>query len=402
MSVGLSPRTKAMIVESFQYTGNKTKTADQFDVSPRTVGRVVKEYDWVMENLLYTAIFKEMDVLVMPDNYLSDIDEDVFNDVLVDYGFIEKGESWSDYTEDGDTIGDIIDRILKTLNDEEDDDTESWSDMSTGEAWLEEQEEVESDDPIEEYEWQLVATAQSITVTRTNEEGTDSVEIAKGSDNFRKAWAIIREVDMTEEEQVNIASEEIYTMADPKLAIEKFTQGNITVDVKNEILYYKDNVVHNSLTNRIIDMTMNRGIEGGQALLNFLEKLMENPSYRAVNSLYDFLSHNDIEIASNGNFYAWKRVRSDYTDVHSGTFDNSVGATPSMPRNMVNEDPEQTCSHGLHVAAKHYLGNFCGPITLKCEVDPRDVVAIPTDYNNSKMRTCRYTVVEDVTGKFSF
>jgi hypothetical protein len=191
-------------------------------------------------------------------------------------------------------------------------------------------------------------------------------------------------------------------MADPKSAIEKFSQGKLTVNVKEECVYYDGNPIHNSLTNRVIRMVTMRGIEGTQSLINFLEKLMENPSYRAVNSLYDFMQHNDIEINGEGNFYAWKRVRDNYTDCHTGTFDNSVGAEPSMPRNMVNEDPEQTCSRGLHVAAEHYLSSFHGNVTIKCEVNPKDVVSCPIDYNFAKLRTCRYKVVEDVSNQFNY
>lgn len=34
---------------------------------------------------------------------------------------------------------------------------------------------------------------------------------------------------------------------------------------------------------------------------------------------------------------------------------------------------------------------------LLCEVDPADIVAIPRDYNNSKIRTCAYTPLSEYT-----
>lgn len=391
MSVGLQPTTKYDIVDDFQSTGNKTKTAEKFGVSPRTVGRVINEYDDRMNDPIYAAIYKEMDVLVMPDNYLSDIDRDQLNDTLIDYGFLEDSYTIDDFIKnEEEPIGVILQRIACT-------DSVGGEEEELDEMLI----EVELE-PEEKVDWQLVATAQSITVTKTDSTGSDSVEVSKGTDNFRKAWQTLREVDMSDEVQVDIAAEEIYTLGNPALAIEKFSQGALTVDVKAEKIYWGDIEVHNSLTSRIIKMIYQNGLKGVQSLVNFLEKLMENPSYRAVNSLYDFLQHNDIEINQDGNFYAWKKVRSDYTDVHTGTFDNSVGKEVSMPRNMVNEDPEQTCSAGLHVAALHYVSCFGGDKLLKCEVDPRDVVAIPIDYKNSKMRTCRYKVVEDVTGKVRY
>jgi hypothetical protein len=144
------------------------------------------------------------------------------------------------------------------------------------------------------------------------------------------------------------------------------------------------------------------GDTGVTTLLNFLEKLMENPSRRAVNELYGFLQANDIEIAEDGDFLAWKKVREDYLDIHSGTIDNSPGANPRVARNMVDEDSNQTCSYGLHVCSKSYLphfGNSTDSRIVQVKVNPKDVVAVPADYNNAKMRTAGYHVIGDVTGR---
>jgi len=349
----LTEEDRFKIFKTFLINGNKTKTAEMYCVSARTVGRIVKEYE------------------------SKDTDEELPTVVLT--ALEQLGASLDN---------EFVDAMEKEIIEE----------LSNPDA------SDEGSSLIDNFDWNLIATAKSITVTKTNKTSseTNSVEIAKGSDNFRSAWAIIRETDMSDEDEVAISADEIFTMADPESAIEKFSQGKLTVNVKEECVYYDGTPIHNSLTNRVISMVTMRGIEGTQSLINFLEKLMENPSYRAVNSLYDFMQHNDIEINSEGNFYAWKRVRNDYTDCHSGTFDNSVGAEPSMPRNMVNEDPEQTCSRGLHVAAKHYLSHFHGTITIKCEVDPKDVVSCPIDYANSKLRTCKYKVVEDVSNQFNY
>jgi hypothetical protein len=74
-----------------------------------------------------------------------------------------------------------------------------------------------------------------------------------------------------------------------------------------------------------------------------------------------------------------------------------------MARNKVQDDPSVTCSYGLHVAALGYavydqakLGD--GRVVV-VKVNPRDVVSVPTDYNNQKMRVCEYTVVEDYKGE---
>jgi len=139
-----------------------------------------------------------------------------------------------------------------------------------------------------------------------------------------------------------------------------------------------------------------------EPLVEFARNLQKNPSFRSVQQLFSFLEKNDHPITDNGCFIAYKKVRSDFKDVHSGTFDNSVGQVVEMPRNQVNEDPNQTCSAGLHVANFDYASNFyAGGVMLEVEVNPADVVAVPTDYNESKMRVCRYKVLSVVEQEVS-
>jgi hypothetical protein len=72
-----------------------------------------------------------------------------------------------------------------------------------------------------------------------------------------------------------------------------------------------------------------------------------------------------------------------------------------MPRNQVNEDPNQTCSYGLHVANFDYASGFGSGHMLEVEVHPADVVAIPVDYNQAKMRVCKYKVIGVVEQELS-
>jgi len=88
-------------------------------------------------------------------------------------------------------------------------------------------------------------------------------------------------------------------------------------------------------------------------------------------------------------------VRSDFTDCHTGKFDNSPGQVVTMPRNEVNEDKDQTCSSGLHFCSLSYLSSFYGDKVVILKINPRDVVSIPSDYNNAKGRCCRYEVIEE-------
>lgn len=184
----------------------------------------------------------------------------------------------------------------------------------------------------------------------------------------------------------------------PINAVKRFCEGNIEVDEVNDILRYKGYELHNTLVDRILSM-MSEGFDVSP-MINFLNNLMENPSKRAVDELYSFLEVGKLPITEDGCFLAYKRVRHDYKDIYSGKFDNSIGAVVEMPRNMVDEDKDRTCSQGLHFCSLEYLPHY-GDVennrVMIVKINPRDVVAIPSDYNNTKGRTCRYEVIGEHT-----
>jgi len=170
------------------------------------------------------------------------------------------------------------------------------------------------------------------------------------------------------------------------------------VTVRNGVVYWHDTPMDNSLTKRILKM-----ISDGfnvLPLVTFMDRLMDNPSGRAVKELYRFLECNDLPITEDGYFLAYKNVREDYLDRHSRKYDNSVGKTCSMPRNEVMDDPNQTCSAGLHFCSMHYLNSMWGHggHTMVVKINPKDVVSIPVDYDNSKGRCCEYTVIAEHMG----
>lgn len=187
------------------------------------------------------------------------------------------------------------------------------------------------------------------------------------------------------------------TLVDIPKAVEDFSGGAVRV-VADEV-QYKGKTIHNSLTRRMLEM-MREGFDI-MPLANFLSNIQKNPSFRAVNELYGFLEKNRLPITDDGHFLAYKRIREDFTDIYSGTFDNHPGQVCSMERNEVDEDKDVTCSTGLHFCSIEYLPQF-GTVGAKdkdnvviLKINPADVVAIPSDYNNAKGRTCRYEVVDN-------
>jgi hypothetical protein len=182
---------------------------------------------------------------------------------------------------------------------------------------------------------------------------------------------------------------------DPAVKIKSLFAKYETVEVKDGLLYVDGDVVDSVVSERLIQMLSNE--VDVLPVLKFVYRLRLNPSSRAVNELYTFLEHKCLPLTESGTFLAYKAVRPNYHDKHSGKFDNSVGNVLSMPRNKVDDNKDAGCSYGFHAGTLEYASGFASQndkIVL-VEIDPADVVSIPVDCNFQKLRTCRYKVVEE-------
>jgi hypothetical protein len=186
--------------------------------------------------------------------------------------------------------------------------------------------------------------------------------------------------------------ETVKDVIEPKKVVLNYGQGHVSV--QGETLFWKGQEFHGALARRMIVM-LQEGFSI-EPMVNFMENLFQNPSKRAVTELYGFLEKNNLPITPDGHFLAYKKVREDFKDCHTGTMDNSPGRVVEMERNQVDDDKDRTCSTGLHFCSQSYLNHFGGERTVIVKINPRDVVSIPSDYNDSKGRACRYEVVGEL------
>ena len=186
--------------------------------------------------------------------------------------------------------------------------------------------------------------------------------------------------------------QKVKDIIEPKKVILSYGMGDVSI--QGQTLYWKGKPWHNAMATRMVQMlTDGFPIE---PMVKFMENLMLNPSNRSVTELYGFLEKNNLPITPDGCFLAYKKVRNDYKDCYTGTFDNSPGKTVEMDRNQVDDVADRTCSHGLHFCSKEYLQHFGGERVVIVKINPRDVVSIPSDYNQSKGRACRYEVISEL------
>lgn len=164
------------------------------------------------------------------------------------------------------------------------------------------------------------------------------------------------------------------------------------LELRDGALWDGDTALPNSLTHRIIKLR-DMGLPY-DPLIKFWENLKKNPSFNSRAMLYKFLEHNGHPLTEDGCFIAYRGVREDFKDKHTGKFDNSPGQVLEMPREQVDDNPKNTCSTGLHVACYEYAKGF-GERLVEVKVNPTDVVAVPEDYNGTKMRVCKFEVIQE-------
>ena len=167
------------------------------------------------------------------------------------------------------------------------------------------------------------------------------------------------------------------------------------IEVKDGSVFVDGDAIQSVVAERIINFLAD-GVDC-LPIFKFITRLQLNPSKRAVDELYTFLEHKHLPLTETGTFLAYKAVRHDFTDKHTGRFFNGVGEVLEMPRNKVDDNKEVGCSYGFHAGTLEYASNFAGgnDRLVLVEIDPADVVSIPTDCEFQKLRTCRYKVVAE-------
>lgn len=196
-------------------------------------------------------------------------------------------------------------------------------------------------------------------------------------------------------------------------AATKFDKLSERVSVANGRLYLDGEEFHNALSEQVVAF-VKAGVEDWKPLVAFYENVLANENDHSREQLYGWLSAEDFTITSDGLIVGYKSVNKtddgNFLSINSGTatvdgevqngrIRQAVGSVVEMPRGDVQHDPAVGCHVGLHVGTWGYASGFSGDTVLEVHVNPRDVVSVPTDCGESKMRVCRYKVVGVVLEK---
>ena len=243
--------------------------------------------------------------------------------------------------------------------------------------------------PADGSKYDVLITNKAATIYRHQEGYIASMRTFPASD-YR--YARIKEMYQSESRDYS----EFF--AELKLKEVSFTTEH-GVKVSKEGIYLNGFHLQDQLADWIVENIDT--ISPDSSYIRFLDNLAQNPDRRMQEQLYGFLKHTDVKINEDGMVLAYKAVTNGFLDIHTGKIDNSIGAVVEMPRDEVDDDPNQTCSRGLHVAAASYIPEYGNEHhqhrVVQVLVNPKDFVSIPVDYNFAKARVCCYTVAKELS-----
>jgi hypothetical protein len=204
--------------------------------------------------------------------------------------------------------------------------------------------------------------------------------------------------------------EKVGEYLDIKKAVEDFVDGE--VEIKDEVVYYHGNRVHGVVVDKLLEM-LRAGLKDSAPFVNYIKRLMLNPSSNSVEELYTFLGYKSLPITPEGKVLGYKGVQNDFwsstgnadTIVLQGETNerhqilNKVGETIEVQRRCVDDNRDRGCSHGLHIGSYDYAEGWAGSDgkLLLVEFDPEDAVSVPTCSGFQKLRVCKYKVVADIS-----
>lgn len=193
-------------------------------------------------------------------------------------------------------------------------------------------------------------------------------------------------------------AELVNRLMEPERAAQQYLSESTSMEIFGGIVHIDGRAMPAAVSDKVLRM-MDAGIDA-KPLENVCRNFLQNPSAVALEEGFLFCTANDFLIDEQGFIICYKYVTNDYKDCYTKKIDNRVGQRPSMPRNAVDDRRNNTCSHGLHVGAYGYVykyGLVEGQRMMIVRVHPKDIVSVPADYGDMKMRVSEYEVIGEQT-----
>ena len=223
-----------------------------------------------------------------------------------------------------------------------------------------------------------------------------SFNIPKNSDNYSSIYQAV--LDNDHDKLGELVTSQQKLAENVKAVVSQFNDeesDKIEIKIIDKIIYCNNKVFKGLASMEFLKYVAENNAKMISQFKRFMFNCSLNPSNASVEELYDFVVKNKLKVTPAGTILLYKWVKNNYYDCHTGKFNNTPGLTVKMDRKRVNPNRHETCSNGLHLCSYKY-GKF-GDRLLLVELDPKNSVSIPSDYNQSKMRCCEYTILMDIT-----
>lgn len=186
---------------------------------------------------------------------------------------------------------------------------------------------------------------------------------------------------------------EMLSLLNPQTAAVALLSKVEGIELRDGKVFFGGEEVHTELARRITEV-VKAGLDP-EPWIKFATKVYENPFREGRAELYTWLERGNMPITVEGDFLAYKRVRADYMDCHSGTVSYKIGETALMKGERPEHTTRELCGTGLHFCSYDYLRSFSGERTLLVQINPADVISVPRSETH-KGRCSKMLVVDEL------
>tara|TARA_Y100000593_G_scaffold31156_1_gene61578 strand:- start:6209 stop:7264 length:1056 start_codon:yes stop_codon:yes gene_type:complete len=247
-------------------------------------------------------------------------------------------------------------------------------------------------------EYNYFASPQKITLINMSDPGRPPIIYDATNPDFDEIKSAVYEKDWEEVDRL---------IANPT-PTDEFNYNGSSICIEDDEILYNGEPLNHGFAHRLREMR-DDGLKDATPWLKFLERVMKNPSQRIRESLHTFVEDKHMALTEEGMVLAYKGVDKNgwsicgnkSTKVLQGPTDengkilNQVGESVEVERASVDDNPENTCSNGLHVGDYDYASNWgSNGLLLLVEWDPADAVSVPID--GQKLRVCKYKVLKSI------
>lgn len=245
--------------------------------------------------------------------------------------------------------------------------------------------------------YRCYVTSKQISITRLSDGKVETIN--HGHKSFAKVSEAVK----------RSATEEAFNLIGGDADVKEYVGEHVTWSASSNVLMFHKRPDLQFESPELCERFRRSATEGsvGELVIldRFVGKMIDNPIDSIIERIPKFMAFGDVQICEDGDLYVYKAVNGRYRDDYTDEIDNSPGSIVFMDHSLIDPSTTMTCTQGLHVCSLDYVNQMTcyskpNMKIIRVKLNPADIVAIPNDYGNRKIRCCRYESVADVTSQY--